>query len=538
MNKQRRVLRKHVIGRAPPRRATRQLLYIYYHHRPGTSHCSIHTANTEFVRRPHMTDRTLDATLNGLKSGKIRERSDGVKQLRELLENDRVLERLHDSSEGQVWSFIHQAVFEAFGAEKAICTKKGALTTHAVGPGAQALKRLEELSSLTRFLIVRTATKLDKKNLLAVLEHLFQEIKYRGQLIDGVSLNYVKAIDVLLSHAPHMERVNEALWIRLVDLCFNIILGDPLTTRLENTDEEADTGVDSSNVSRSLGDVEGEDEDEQMEVDEAPRRLGKRPHAGTPRRARPVGSPGPAEPRATTPRPPGIHTVSQEQRAFLSLLRSLLTSPTAPILSKSIPILPTAILDRMARFLAAYSANTSLHSDFLQALARVLSILSLNKRTLVAKFARKTWVDLVSLWSMRNLSAREHLVVVLKILFPYYVIEESSPSATSSAHSDGVVRLWRALGPSDNKKVTEGLSLDALRLQLDPSYTSDQPQLAFSSGTFRHGWQFDEKQALAWAILELQADCAAKVLISHIHCGHSYRPYRSTAVRTLRINSH
>ena len=249
-----------------------------------------------------------------------------------------------------------------------------------------------------------------------------------------------------------------------------------------------------------------------METDEPPLSSRKRRLDNTPQRTLPASTPRASIPPSASFQSSGNRLVSQEQRAFLNLLRSLLVSPAAPILSTTLPIQPVAILNRMHRLLAAYHRNTSVQSDILQSLSAILPVLALNKRALVVRFARRAWVNLVSMWNMKNVSAREHLVTILKLLLPYYIIEHRPELPTPSMVADGIKKLSRALEQSDNgRRSAEGLSFDALRLQIEPPRDSGQPGLAFVAGTFQHGWQFDEKQALAWAVLELQADCLAKV---------------------------
>jgi ataxia telangiectasia mutated family protein len=78
----------------------------------------------------------------------------------------------------------------------------------------------------------------------------------------------------------------------------------------------------------------------------------------------------------------------------------------------------------------------------------------------------------------------------------------------------GIAHLWRLLdGEAESRWGVDGLSLECLRLELtDPE---DVTGGAFVAQTFRAGSNFDAVQALAWAILELQADCAEKVKEIH-----------------------
>jgi ataxia telangiectasia mutated family protein len=67
----------------------------------------------------------------------------------------------------------------------------------------------------------------------------------------------------------------------------------------------------------------------------------------------------------------------------------------------------------------------------------------------------------------------------------------------------------------------DGLSLECLRLELAEPDAGNGG--AFVARTFRAGSNFDAVQALSWAILELQSDCAEKVVLF-------YRPMNNVLI--------
>jgi hypothetical protein len=76
---------------------------------------------------------------------------------------------------------------------------------------------------------------------------------------------------------------------------------------------------------------------------------------------------------------------------------------------------------------------------------------------------------------------------------------------------EGIRKLWRLLeGEAESRWGADGLSFDSLRLEVALGGELNNLSV-FVARTFRAGWHFDSEQALAWGILELQADCAEKV---------------------------
>jgi ataxia telangiectasia mutated family protein len=219
------------------------------------------------------------------------------------------------------------------------------------------------------------------------------------------------------------------------------------------------------------------------------------------------------------------HPPSLEQIECTSLLAILLRFSSAPLLSSTSPYLASSILRRLHRFIEIYPTDTSMHHDYILSVSATLSHLSLNKKQDVTKFARGTWDGLVGLWGTKNKRMKEGLVGVLRVLFPFYTTTDDLSSWNGSPSkfdcSSGINKLWRLLdGEAESRWGVDALSLDSLRLEVASTAWEhgDNDKGAFAKHTFSAGWHFDVGQALAWAILELQADCAEKVHLEADFC--------------------
>jgi serine-protein kinase ATM len=446
------------------------------------------------------TKKNLSDVLGKLSSAKVKERQEGVAGIRIAFERDSAIDRFDQVGDGKAWLVVFQHLFTVVVNEKSNCLKK---TTKNVGTGAAAERRLSEAASVVRWLIERCVQRLGRKPLQAILRHLMQTSVYNGELYSLVALDYLKAIRAIISYAPHLEHLDPDTWTQLVEMAWNVVLDDPVRKSFNDDELLADDELD------ELDDEMDEDEDEVEEALSSAKKRRRREASGTPQ-----------PPSRSTPFSPRSQPVSLEKIECAGLLSILLQLPSAPILSKEaegMNPLATQILDRHLRFIRMYSADTSLHQDFILSLSATLSHLALNKRDAVTNFARQAWDGLLSLWKSRNKNIKEHLLVVLRTLFPFYTSRDPSNSlANQFDYTDGLATLWSILdGELDQRRGFEGLSLDCLRLQLSQSLSQPGPSTngPFIARTFQRGWNFDNMQAFAWSILELKADCASKVWI-------------------------
>jgi len=488
-----------------------------------------------FLRLPRFGMNNLKTVLQQLKSDRIKERQEGLSSIRTVFAQDKVVANFHIDRNGngdpRAWLSVFQALFHAVLNEKLACTKK--TTSKSAGSTATAQRRLAEAASAVRWLTERTAHLMNKRVAKALFEHLLQTMVHKGELLTPVALDYVKALRCLVSWTPHVEHMDEDSWVRMVEMAFNVVLGDPVRASFQ--DDRSDQG---DGDAGSCSDVAEDSEYFVEDLDEDENNQDKLPsmstHAQSRKRRRREQS---ATPRSSKRKSQMKlkHTyrqaqVSLEQVEFTSLLHILLRSSSAPILSPSYPHLASSILVRLQRFLDLYPADTSLHHDYLLAVSSSLSHLSLNRKKDVQNFARGTWDGLVGLWGTKNKRMKEGLVAVLRVLFPFVTADDDISLATTTAPAyswaDGIGRLWHLLdGEADSRWGADGLLLDSLRLEVvAPGEWEEDAELAgeraFVARTYRAGWNFEPGQALAWAILELQADCAEKVLFIELFLKH------------------
>lgn len=179
--------------------------------------------------RPDHAMGTLTNVTTLLNSKLVRERHEGIAQLRSALATDHAADKLKSND----WIVLFTALFEAFLKEKQACRDKGLLHTTPTGAGAALIRRLTEVASAVRFLVEKGVKAFNTTLRKQVLDHVVTNIKHQGRLIDSIALDYVKSMKALLSYTPHLDHLGDRDWITLVQLSFNVILEDPFRKELE-----------------------------------------------------------------------------------------------------------------------------------------------------------------------------------------------------------------------------------------------------------------------------------------------------------------
>ncbi|KAG9313005.1 hypothetical protein JVU11DRAFT_6444 [Chiua virens] len=461
----------------------------------------------------------LKTVIDRLKSEKVKERQEGITLLRSAFAREDAVYSIED---GRGWLVLFQALFTTVKIEKADVVKKNG-RSGAVGTAAH--RRLTEAAAAVRWLVERSVHCLSKKALTPLLDHLTQMLIHRGQLFTPVALDYFKTLKVLLSWTPHMDHFNVDIWLKLVEISFNIILDDPIEDDLVKTKDEIASSAPADDSMYRSDSLPSEDDNLQS----TSRSILGRKRPLRERSSTPV--PGAVADKPSDHRPPR-HLVSLEQIECASLLVLLFRHSTAPFLTEVerpdpsdpdsfprnsilVPIAPS-LFWRMKRFLQRYPTDTSLHHDYLLALQPFLCQVALNCTQEVDNLARSAWDPLVGLWSTKNKRTKESLVGILKTLFPFLT---ATRDAANYDWADGIRKLWTLIiSEADSRWGIEALSVDSLRLQVSDGLVDERE--IFVSQTFRAGWNFDASQALAWALLELQADCAEK-LFEHSEFVHT-----------------
>ncbi len=443
----------------------------------------------------------LGEIVKKLESSKVTERQEALNGIRMVFSKNSFVRTFHLGDDGEAddrnWMLVFNALFTMVRTERADYAKALLKDTQ---PKPAVVKRLTDAGGTVRWLVERAVRYFRGSAMQQVLRHLRDGMVLRGQILTPIALDYAKAIKCILSFGPHLDNLVEDDWVKLVELAFNVVLGDPAKASLEE-------GIETESGDESSMHVELSEEED----DELPSH-GKRKR-GTYQTgvSQPSGSRLQLKSRGSKSN--RQISVSLEQVEFVSIISILLSYAGAPLLSLNHPYLPQAILLRLRKFLILYPADSSLLYDFLLALSAALDHLALNWVKDTQKFARKSWDVLMGLWNTKDKRIKEHLIVAIRLLLPYLTADLGVRSVRDSYDQAGA--LWKLYGvlegEADHRRGIEGLVLESLRLDLSMKVTGDGTAEPFIAHTFRAGWNFDTAQAASWAVLETQADCVARV---------------------------
>ncbi|TRM65491.1 hypothetical protein BD626DRAFT_567398 [Schizophyllum amplum] len=467
-----------------------------------------------------MASAKLSEVLRQVENSKVTKRSEGIEQLRKWVDSDDAIPRISKSRSAS-WDKVFAALYANIDIEKEAFSAKARAKTNA--NTATIEKRLTETSALIRHICEKGAKDFSESVARKLVRNLKDKMRWNtATFLDPVVLDFVKSLKIILSHTPHMhtftspsprrasdmddddddlsdeepevqEQIlpHESGWLELTSIAFNVVLDYPLNRRIEPeipTDEMEVDGKD------ELEEVEDEDEDEGDEEDT---------RASPRKRSRSAGT---HYPTAKLPQSPRTATRlshdTREKREWIGLLSILLSTHRNPMFHNL--LLTPQIMERVTHVLQSYSTDSSIHHELLPALSSILTRLCLSQSAAVKNFAVESWNSLVGLWGPKAKPFREHLIATLSILLPYYVLAQKRHD-----WGEGLERLYKVM----EKEVGtgKGLSLSALRLEVDLRHFTDRGRPAFATPTFRAAPSFDQAQALTWATLELEADCIVKL---------------------------
>lgn len=395
-----------------------------------------------------------------LESDKVKQRKEGVDSFREFLSIKSNFDVLK-ADRSVNWTQTLQSLFHL------VILERNAVAVKATAP-AQA--RLEAGAELVAWTAERVHLLLTKKGVKALFNHLIQLIAVGG-IVQVYALFYLRALHAMLSHPPHLEHLDERQWTDIVTMCFGGALGDKVRVGQELEDAEA------------------------MDVDENGRR----------KRALRVTSDDERQPTATR------RTANPIETEMLRCIEMAFRSKSAPFLPYS-----RIIFTKFHRFLRQFTADTTAHLPALTALNLAFAELDLNDQLAMRELGGKLWSHVLALWATKSAALKEQVVMALRYLLPFV-----SPSRDPAHYlvEPRLKALYEAVLSEPTLRSRESLELhvDQLRLGLEEDGGAAARRgavnetRAFYSTTFRIGNDFTDKQAMAWAVLELGADSLARI---------------------------
>ncbi|WVQ74425.1 hypothetical protein IAR50_004026 [Cryptococcus sp. DSM 104548] len=414
--------------------------------------------------------KSLQEALELYKSDKIKERSQGCDQLRDLLHNRETLLRFADAAHdgSKAWISFFSCVLKAVHSEKVLADKKES--------AAQTL-RLSKAISIVRLVAEQAVHHIGKLPLLGLIDTMRQQLLWSRKIYKPAIIDYSKAIVTLLSHPPHLEILSSKLWLSLMAISFAVVLGDETKPDMDDDSDPLDVAL----------------ELEIVDAEERGRKSSSVPSKQT--------------------------SVLNSNESLVKLVPILLSMGTAPIIP---PLLEQGdtlsagqqvglgLLLKLRRFFIAQPHITVYHPHLLKALNILLTELELNHRESFMKASIRLLPQLVTLWSnsvkSQDRSVVDQIVIALRTILPHVTHLTVEVKDTAEIRSN-LEMLWEVLPREAGNKRLELLDMGSLRLK---SRYQGRTELApFESVSFSAGYHFSASQTFSWAALELYSDCCA-----------------------------
>ncbi|KAM0752988.1 hypothetical protein T439DRAFT_354453 [Meredithblackwellia eburnea MCA 4105] len=421
-----------------------------------------------------MSYQEFNEILELLSDERIKSRSDGVSRFRTFLDNHRNFTAISNNPKHS-WLKTLQALFHLVITER----------NHSVSkPSAPVAKRLEEATNLVKWTVERVHLQLGRKVIKATLNHLIQMIGVRGRP-ETYALTYLRTLRTLLLYPAHREHLDHSQWDGIVAMCFAAVLGDKIKVGQELKDEQAmemDVDDDPSDIRGALRTTEEEEE---------------------------LGTAGSSF--------AGRRMATQIDIELLACIETAFRSTTAPFNEGTNA---KAILVKFVRFFDLFPTETTAHVHAVTALNHAFAELDLNAHRIMGKVGVRLWPHLLNLWPTKNSATKEQLIIALQRLFPFVTPRRAKPGPAVAAIEQRIGPLFEALQTEPTLRWREGfeLDIDNLRLGLSTSSTWKQGRVTcdgspepYTCATFRRGYDFSSKHAVAWAVLELGANSLAKL---------------------------
>ncbi|GKZ51790.1 serine/threonine-protein kinase tel1 [Aspergillus brasiliensis] len=163
-----------------------------------------------------MGDITLDGAIALLGSEKLRERSDGLADLKHILLKNRRNSKLNSLND-KACHKIFESLFRFVSVEKSLYNR-----SHSKGASAT---RLSSCASVLRTAVDVFLRNLRTKSVRAIIDHITDTLLGRGSdsLFEVLSVDYAKCLATLLRHPPHLEHLALIEWEKVVDFCLKSI---------------------------------------------------------------------------------------------------------------------------------------------------------------------------------------------------------------------------------------------------------------------------------------------------------------------------
>ncbi|KAK2873270.1 hypothetical protein FQN49_002477 [Arthroderma sp. PD_2] len=161
-----------------------------------------------------MGEVSVDQAVNLIASGRLKDRVDGLEDLKHILLQNRRSSRLASLND-KVYHGIFETLFRFIAIEKSNFSK----TSRALSK-TQAAGRLAKCAGVIRTAAEVSLRQLRPKTVTALVNHIIDSLTAPGEgLWEPLSNDYIKTLRVILQYPPHVEHLPKDDWRDVLDFC-------------------------------------------------------------------------------------------------------------------------------------------------------------------------------------------------------------------------------------------------------------------------------------------------------------------------------
>ncbi|KAL4891289.1 hypothetical protein BDV59DRAFT_182996 [Aspergillus ambiguus] len=311
-----------------------------------------------------MAEITVEKALSLLSSDKQKDRSDGLADLKHILQQNKRNSKLTSLNDKACYK-IFESLFRFVSAEKSLYNR-----AHSKGASAT---RLSACASVIRTAVDVFLRNLRMRSVRAIIDHITDLlVDPNHSIFDVLCVDYTKCLTSLLHHPPHREHLGPSEWTKALEFCLKSIAPQ----------DDENTSLGSSNDQRST--LDG-----YLVSDR-----GSNPARMTP--ALPVRE-----------RSKGNKSAVGEAMTCIQLLTM---SPNAPVHDTF-----DKILLRLAKFLRPYNIPGTAHQAAIRSVNSVVMRVIFDQTGFVRTFLLNLIPTIQHLWTTKLVSLKDELLVTLML---------------------------------------------------------------------------------------------------------------------------
>ncbi|KAL2830033.1 hypothetical protein BDW59DRAFT_141646 [Aspergillus cavernicola] len=158
---------------------------------------------------------TLDGAIALLSSDKIKDRTDGLADLKHILQQNKRTSKLQSMSD-KACHKIFESLFRLVSIERSLYNRLSAKAT--------ASSRLSACASVVRTAVNTLLRNMRTKSVRAVIDHITDILASPGaSLFELLCVDYTKCLGTILQYPPHAEHLGAEEWEKVLNFCLRTI---------------------------------------------------------------------------------------------------------------------------------------------------------------------------------------------------------------------------------------------------------------------------------------------------------------------------